>query len=162
MRKKALTLLAFLLILCVTCSCGRPDNRPYEPDTPPPAAHEGVFLSEHGSMTFSGDGKSAVISFDPELAALTGLPEGEHEAAYEFLSGNLPPHGSIPVRYDTAHELRLTVGELSVVLELGVASEDGKTAQVGVDTVTPEEIPLLFSDGERFFDVKFKKEITGG
>ena len=36
-------------------------NMPYEPDTPAPAPHEGVFTSEHGSMTFSGDGESVII-----------------------------------------------------------------------------------------------------
>ena len=42
-----------------------------------PAPHEGVFTSEHGSMTFPGDGESVIIEFDKELADCLGLPEGE-------------------------------------------------------------------------------------
>ena len=144
-----LLLLSAALLFCGGCgTAGEPelDNYPYEPDTPAPAAHDGVFVSEHGSMRFNGDGESVVIDFDPYLAELTGLPEGEQEGTYVFLSGDLPPFGSMPVRYDTAHEFALTVGEASVVIDAGIASEDGRTAQVGVDVVTPERIPLLFRD----------------
>ena len=74
-----------------------------------------------------------------------------------FLSGDLPPHGSVPVRCDTAHELRITVGEQSAAIELGIAAEDGRTASSGMGTVTPERIPLLFSDGG-FFSVVFVKD----
>ena len=163
MRKCFLLLLLAALLLCVVCACGSQggeeilDNYPYEPDTPAPDAHEGVFVSEHGTMTFPGDGESVVIDFDGALAALTGLPEGEHEASYVFLSGNLPPHGSFPVRYDTAHELQLTVDGQSAVIDMGLAAEDGSAASVGVDMVTPERIPMLFSE-EEFFSVIFLKE----
>ena len=161
--KKGFILILAAALLCAGCACGSQgdeeilDNYPYEPDTPVPDAHEGVFVSEHGTMTFPGDGESVVIDFDGELAALTGLPEGEHEASYVFLSGNLPPHGSFPVRYDTAHELQLTVDGQSAVIDMGLAAEDGSTASSGVDTVTPERIPMLFS-GEDFFSVVFLKE----
>lgn len=158
MKKVYLFVLAALLC-CWLCACMGPvhDNRPYEPDTPAPAAHDGEFVSEHGSMRFNGDGKTVIIEFDAYLAGLTGLPEGKQEAAYVFLSGELPPHGSVPVRYDTAHELELSVGEQSAVIQMAVASADGKTAQAGVDTVTPTRIPMLFSDGERNFTVLFEK-----
>ncbi|MBP0970495.1 MAG: hypothetical protein J5753_00510 [Oscillospiraceae bacterium] len=135
-----------------------PDNMPYEPDTPAPAAHDGVFTSEHGSMRFNGDGTSLETDFDAELAALTGLPEGAQTGSYVFLSGDLPPHGSMPVRYDTAHEMQINVNEISVVIDMGIASEDGKTAQVGVDIVTPERIPMLFRQDGRSFDVMFIKD----
>ena len=156
--KKAILLL-LTLALCAGCSFPgwEPDNMPYEPDTPAPAAHEGIFVSEHGSMAFDGDGEHVAYDFDEALAALTGLPAGEQEGTYVFLSGDLPPHGSVPVRYDTAHELRITVGEQSAVIELGIAAEDGKTASSGTGTVTPGRIPLLFS-GDGFFSVVFVKE----
>ena len=135
-----------------------PGNMPYEPDTPAPAAHDGVFVSEHGTLRFNGDGTSIETEFDAELSELTGLPEGTQQGTYVFLSGNLPPHGSMPVRYDTAHELEITVGEQSAVIQMGIASEDGKTAQVGVDIVTPERIPMLFYEDSKSFDVIFTKE----
>jgi len=156
--RKAFWLALLTLLLCGCTQTGaNPGNYPYEPDTPAPAVHEGVFTSEHGTMTFSGDGESIVIDFDTMLAELTGLPEGAQEGTYVFLSGNLPPHGSFPVRYDIAHELQITVGEQSAVIDMGLASEDGRSGTAGVDTVTPERIPMLFS-GDRFFSVVFQKE----
>ena len=161
-RRAAVLLFALLLsaaLLLTACSVldPKPDNMPYEPPTPAPAAHDGSFVSEHGSMRFHGDGESVVIDFDEELAELTGLPAGEHDASYVFLSGVLPPHGSMPVRYDVAHELRLTVGETSVVIDMGLVSEDGRTASVGVDVVTPERIPMLFR-GDSYTNIIFYKE----
>ena len=135
-----------------------PGNYPYEPDTPAPAAHDGTFVSEHGSMRFTGNDETVVIEFDKELAALTGLPQGEKKGTYVFLSGNLPPNGSFPVRYDIAHEMQIKVGGKSAVIDMGIASEDGKTGQIGVNTVTPERIPMLFSGDNGFFSVVFQKE----
>ena len=149
-----------VLMICTGCGFrgSNPRNMPYEPDTPAPAAHEGVFVSEHGSMRFSGDGTGIEIDFDAELSRLTGLPEGEAAGTYVFLSGKLPPHGSMPVRYDTAHEMQIVIGEQSAVVNMGIASEDGSMAQVGVDTVTPERIPMLFYEEGKSFNVIFLKE----
>ena len=99
-----------------------------------------------------------MIDFDEELASLTELPRGEHEAVYVFLSGDLPPNGSFPVRYDTAHELQITVSGKTVVIDMGLAAEDGRTGTTGVDTVTPERIPMLFHNDSGFFDVEFLKK----
>ena len=155
--------LALILILScagILTSCsgnGSGDNYPYEPDTPAPDPHEGMFVSAHGSMAFNGDGESVTINFDEELADLLGLPSGEQSGKYVFLSGELPPHGSVPVRYDVAHELRLTIGDQSVMVGMGLAAADGSTAQVGVGVVTPERIPMLFHDGKSF-DIVFNKQ----
>ena len=133
------------------------DNYPYEPDTPAPDPHEGVFVSKHGKMTFNGDGKTVVYDFDEELSKLCGLPSGEHEGTYVFLSGDLPPHGSIDVRYDIAHEWEIRVNDVSSVIQLGLASADGKTASVGLNVVTENRIPLLFK-GDKFETITFEKE----
>lgn len=152
-------LILLTLLLCTGCGLfgGGGENFPYEPDTPAPAPHDGVFVSEHGSMRFDGDGKHITVDFDEELAEWCALPAGEQEGTYVFLSGNLPPHGSMPVRYDVAHELEITVGEQTVVIQLGIAAEDGRTASSGMGIVTPERIPLLFS-GELLFSVEFLKD----
>ncbi len=155
MKWKILAALAALLLLCA--ACGDRGNRPYEPDTPAPAPHSGTFTSDHGSLRFDGDGKTVEYDFDAELSALTGLPEGKHEGTYAFLSGDLPPNGSVPVRYDTAHELRIAAGEDTAVIPLGLAAEDGKSAAVGVNVVTPERIPLLFTAEGGSFSVVFVK-----
>lgn len=164
MRKKQRFILALLAVILVLSGAGyliyrnsAPDNYPYEPDTPAPDPHDGMFVSAHGSMAFNGDGESVTINFDEELAGLLGLPSGEQSGKYVFLSGELPPQGSIPVRYDVAHELRLTIGDQSVTVDMGIAAADGSSAQVGVGTVTPERIPMLFYDGKSF-DIVFNKQ----
>ena len=134
------------------------DNYPYEPDTPAPDPHEGAFVSEHGTMVFNGDGSSLVFDFDEELSELTGLPSGEQTGTYVFLSGDLPPHGSVDVRYDVAHEWQITLDDTCVVIELGLAAEDGSTAQVGVNIVTDTRIPFLFMKDGKSFSVIFEKE----
>ncbi len=150
--------LALALACALLCGCASEGNAPYEPDGPAPAAHGGRFASEHGSMSFSGDGESVTVDFDAYLSELTSLPEGEHEGSYVFLSGDLPPNGSVPVRYDAAHEIKITVDGKSAVIQLGLASEDGSGARTGVGTVTPERIPLLFSENGKNFNVIFIKE----
>jgi len=133
------------------------ENKPFDPGTPEPAPHEGVFVADHGTMIFNGDGKYVAINFDEELAELIGLPSDSQLATYRFLSGDLPPHGSVNVRYDVAKELELTADGTTVVIQLGIAAEDGQTAQITVGTVTEDTIPLLFTDGQKWFNVIFYK-----
>ncbi len=141
-------LAAVVLYVLFIRSPGDNGNYPPVPDTPAPAPHKGVFVSDHGSMEFNGDDTSVVIDFDAELAEMSGLPEGRAEGTYVFLSGDLPPHGSIDIRYDAAHELRITAGDTSVVLDLGIVTEDG-TVQKYLEMVTPETIPMvLHKDGK--------------
>ena len=102
MKKRVLILAALLLLCGCLCGCVH-ENKPYDPGTPEPDPHDGLFASEHGSLRFNGDGKTVVIDFDEYLAGLTGLPAGEAEGSCVFLSGDLPPHGSVEVRYDTAY-----------------------------------------------------------
>ena len=133
------------------------DNSPYEPDKPAPDPHDGVFVSEHGTMTFNGDEETVIVNFDETLEELTGIPAGEHEMKYEFLSGDLPPHGSVPVRYDVAHELCIYTDENRYIIRVGIAADDGSTATVGVDMVTEVRIPLLFRGDKGSFSIIFLK-----
>ncbi len=141
--KKLLMVIVTALVLFSLIGCQKHENKPYEPDSPAPDPHTGVFSCEYGRMEFNGDGKTVICDFTEELARLTGLPQGKTEGTYVFLSGNLPPHGSVDVRYDVAHELKLTLNGSSTVVELGIASSDGKTATVGVGMVTDKRIPVL-------------------
>ena len=47
------------------------DGPPKDPGTPPPPAHSGVYVSDHGSMTFNGDGKTDNADLE-KLKALIG------------------------------------------------------------------------------------------
>ena len=156
-KGRALSALLLVLLLLSGCAGGGKENYPAEPDTPAPDPHRGTFVSEHGSLTFNGDGTSVVLDLDDVLAGLTGLPEGESEGTYDFLSGDLPPQGSFPVRYDIAHEMRITVGGSSAVIGIGIASADGSSAQAGWYTVTPDRIPLLFEQDGKNFTVTFSR-----
>lgn len=132
-------------------------NSPPDPGTPVPDPHTGYFESELGSMTFNGDGSSIRINVSEKLAELSGLPQGDHTGTYEFLSGDLPPHGSVPVRYDVAHELRISLDGKDTVLQIGIASEDGKTYSVAWETVSEGEIPLVFKEDGKYVTVTFDR-----
>ena len=155
--------LFIILIVLVSCS-GRvnPGNQPLEPEGPVPAPHDGVFVSEQGRLIFNGDGTSIEVKLQGKAAELFEVEEGSYEGTYVFLSGDLPPNGSFPIRYDAAHELKIDLsvnGEtVSRIFDLGIASADGKSGSVGLNTVSEEKIPLLFSDGDHVFDLIFVKE----
>ena len=147
-------------ILAALCGCiGKPDNPPYEPDTSPPPPLKGSFASAGGTMTFNGDEHSVVLDLTPDFAARTGLPEGHSEGTYAFIQ-DLPPHGHVPVRYDTAHNLDITVGEgekrIFVSLDIGITAEDGSAASVFIGAVTEESIPILLTD-DGYETVLFQK-----
>ena len=166
--KRVIIIIVVMLVICAAAftilalRAGRRenlDNYPYEPDTPVPADHSGLFVSDHGTMEFNGDGEHVTIDFDEELAGLLGFSAGKHEATYDFLSGNLPPHGSFPVRYDIAHEMIITVDGQSATFDVGLVAEDGSTASVGVNMVTEERIPFLFRiEGKGYLNVIFTKQ----
>ncbi len=165
MRRKILIFALFVLMSLFLSACVQNntlDNYPLEPDGPAPDPHDGVYVSEYGSLIFNGDNESITVQIGKELTQLFELEEGEYEGSYVFLSGNLPPHGSFPIRYDAAHELQIDLDnngtQYSKVFDIGVASEDGKSGTVGLNTVSPERIPFLFNDEGVFLTVLFVKE----
>ena len=147
MKRRTLifTCLAALILVLSGCGQGR-ENIPYEPDTPAPAPLDGVFVSAGGTMTFNGDGSTVILDLTEDFAGRTGFPTGHCEATYDFTQ-DLPPHGRVSVRADTAHSMEITVGtgeERTVVnLPIGFASEDGATYSVYVGAVTEDRIPIL-------------------
>ena len=136
----------------------QPDNIPYQPDTPEPPAHDGIFVSSYGKMSFNGDGRTVVLEVNEEFSRLSGIPAAKTEAEYVFLSGALPPHGSMPTRYDNAHELEIRAGSDTWILQVGIAAEDGKTTSRGVGIVTEDRIPILFRGDSKFFSAVFEKQ----
>ena len=105
MRKRLLLLLAACLLVFL-CACGNQDTPP-DPGTPEPPAHDGVFTSEYGTMTFNGDGESITFDFTPELQEATGLPGGEQNGSYVFLFQHKQ------WRYDKAERFRIAVSNVS-------------------------------------------------
>ena len=73
------------------------------------------------------------------------LPEGENEAEYVFMSGYLPPHGNVPVRYDVAHALLITAGQgdssASAMIDIG-EYKDG-SFYTGTNCTTADRITFF-------------------
>ena len=106
MKKRLAILISAALILLLLYACGAKDTPP-DPGTPEPPAHDGVFTSEYGTMTFHGDGESITFDFTPELQEATGLPGGEQSGTYVFLF----QHGQW--RYDKAERFRISASDAS-------------------------------------------------
>ncbi len=155
MKKKIFAILLAAALMAAAACGGDGGNMPYEPDTPEPPPHEGVFVSDHGTMEFNGDGETVKFSFDAELAGLTGLPEGEQKGTYTFLSGALPPHGSMPIRYDVAHELEIKAGSVTTVINVGVV-ENG-VASTGTNCTTADRITFIYRNDAGSYGIDFIK-----
>ena len=85
-----------------------------------------------------------------DLAQRLGLPAGEQTASYEFRSGDLPPHGYVPVRYDAAMTFWLTVGPAdggtTVKIDIGTY-EDGRF-YTGTNCTTADRITFFVSGSD--------------
>ena len=153
-KRVLITALLFIMPVLFT-GCSDPEeptvhiNMPYEPDTPAPAPHEGVFTSEHGTMTFSGDGESVIIDFDKKMSDCLRLPEGKQEARYVFLSGEYAPYGRMPIRYDVASMFRIITGEGKEIIsaEINIGEYKDGRFQTGTDHTTADRI-TFFMDWE--------------
>ena len=149
-RPLLLVLLAAFMLALLLPGCGhKPENIPYEPDTPAPAPMNGVFVSSVGTMTFNGDDKTIILDLTDEFAQRIGLPYAQCEGTYDFTQ-SLPPHGRVSVRADTAHNLDIYYNDgdqvSHVYLDIGYASEDGSTYTVYIGAVTETSIPIVLSD----------------
>ena len=162
MKKRFLQLLSVLFAAVLICGCSGNGNEnfPYEPDTPAPAAHQGTFSCEYGTLTFFGDGKNVTADLDNSTGIFGELLSGRLEGTYRFVS-DLPPHGRVDVRYDTAHGLELTLNkdraQHALYWNLGYLSEDGKTAIICIGAVTEELIPVVFETDAGLIQALFKK-----
>ena len=106
MNRKKFIFIPLICILIFVTSCGAKDTPP-DSSLPEPDPHNGVFTSEYGTMTFNGDGESITFDFVPEMAEITGLPDGEQRGSYVFLF----QHGQW--RYDKAERFRIAVSDTS-------------------------------------------------
>ena len=104
--RKLYALAVLFAMVFLLSSCGGRDNPP-ESDLPEPTAHDGVFMSEYGTMTFNGDGESITFDFTPEFSEAAGLPVGEQSGSYVFLFQHKE------WRYDKAERFRITASEAS-------------------------------------------------
>lgn len=103
-RQKWILMIVMLLMTAFLAGCFADDSPPND-GTPAPPAHNGVFSSNYGTMTFSGDGKTVTIDFNEEFAEKVGVPAGKTECNYVFLFHNEK------YRYDKAEYFRIIIGD---------------------------------------------------
>ncbi len=101
------------------------DGPPNHDDIPDAEPLNGTFASDHGTMTFNGDGESVSLDLDQDIAQDTGLPEGASDAKYCFyeivkMDGYLKCDN-----YNTAEVMRFTVGEGDEEKEVYLSVGDG-------------------------------------
>lgn len=102
---KSLIVLLFCIGLTASLfACGGSDLPPSDASPLPPAL-DGDFVSEYGTMTFNGDGKSVRFDVFDTWSESSGLPLGKSEGTYVFLFRNEQ------WRYDFAETFCVTVGD---------------------------------------------------
>lgn len=104
-RQKPGKFLLFLCLVLLAFASGCSYDGPPPADTPEPPAHNGVFRSEVGTLTFYGDGESITICFEDSFAAESDFPCGECEGTYAF------KFHQKTYRYDKAEYLNIYIGE---------------------------------------------------
>ena len=135
-----------------------PVNDPSRTDAVLPPAHDGVFVSDFGTMTFNGDGRSVVIDAGEYFSVITGIPCGTSEGSYRFLSAADSSGERVPVLYDRAEEFEITIGSESYVLRTGIAVNNGNAVRNESGTIREDMIPFVFLDDHKFFDIRFEKQ----
>lgn len=104
----------FLVLLCLVFlafASGCSYDGPPPADTPEPPAHNGVFRSQVGTLTFNGDGKSVTVCLEDGFAAEAGFPSGNCEGTYVF------QFQQKAYRYDKAEYLSIFIGEKEFSLQ---------------------------------------------
>ena len=139
MKKTVVLIVLAISLLLLVCACGGRDQPP-DPGTPEPPAHDGVFTSEYGTMTFHGDGESITFDFTPELQEATGLPGGEQSGTYVFLFR----HGQW--RYDKAERFRISASDASYDFINDFTVTDENT--IALQSPINGEETILFKKGE--------------
>ena len=116
--KRITAVLGCLILLSAIglTGCGR--ELPPGEGTDPLPALDGTYVSEHGSLTFNGDGRSVTLEIGEELSSASGLPAGTGEGTYVFLFRNEE------WRYDKAETFRIMIGEEQYQFRNDLSSTD--------------------------------------
>lgn len=114
-RRKKQGIFLLLVFSLLLCGCQKHNDGPPDPGTPEPAPLTGEFVSEHGSFTFDGDGKTVYVDLDDELGA--HIPDGIMEYFFKWGSFGL-------CRYDVASDLMLGMEGRQYDFKVRSASEN--------------------------------------
>ena len=134
-RRKKQGIFLLLVFSLLLCGCQKHNDGPPDPGTPEPAPLTGEFVSEHGSFTFDGDGKTVYVDLDDELGA--HIPDGIMEYFFKWGSFGL-------CRYDVAM--------------LGM---EGRQYDFKVRSASENRISLDYRDGSVQYELDFVREGAG-
>ena len=137
-RRKKQGIFLLLVFSLLLCGCQKHNDGPPDPGTPEPAPLTGEFVSEHGSFTFDGDGKTVYVDLDDELGA--HIPDGIMEYFFKWGSFGL-------CRYDVASDLMLGM--------------EGRQYDFKVRSASENRISLDYRDGSVQYELDFVREGAG-
>ena len=137
-RRKKQGIFLLLVFSLLLCGCQKRNDGPPDPGTPEPAPLSGEFVSEHGSFTFDGDGKTVYVDLDDELGA--HIPDGIMEYFFKWGSFGL-------CRYDVASDLMLGM--------------EGRQYDFKVRSASENRISLDYRDGSAQYELDFVREGAG-
>lgn len=141
---KQLPVIAILIILCVILAgcIPRSNDRPPDPGTPLPPPHEGSFISNYGSMTFNGDGKTVFIDFSPEFLEVLDNPPNEETYYYVFTWYSFGI-----CRYDTATDYKIynEASDIDLTFSLYLEGKGTTEDMIAFSYPTPGEDNVVFN-----------------
>ena len=137
-RRKKQGIFLLLVFSLLLCGGQKHNDGPPDPGTPEPAPLTGEFVSEHGSFTFDGDGKTVYVDLDDELGA--HIPDGIMEYFFKWGSFGL-------CRYDVASNLMLGM--------------EGRQYDFKVRSASENRISLDYRDGSVQYELDFVREGAG-
>lgn len=137
-RRKEQVIFLLLIFSLLLCGCRKHNDGPPDPGTPEPSPLAGVFVSEHGSFTFDGDGKTVLVDLDDELNAY--IPDGTMEYFFKWGSFGL-------CRYDVASDLQLSM--------------DGRQYDFKVRSASENRVSVDYRDEAAQYELDFVREGDG-
>ena len=140
---KRLPVLLTTIIICLLfagCSPKSYDGPP-DPGTPEPPFHDGIFMSEYGTMTFDGDGETVYIDFSPEYLEVLDNPPNEETYSYVFTWYSFGK-----CRYDVATEFKLynDASDTSLNFSLYLEGEGTTKDRIAFSYPTPDVQNIVF------------------
>lgn len=140
---KQMPFITIIIIFCLLFAGCVPKSfdGPPDPGTPEPPPHNGSFISDYGTMTFNGDGKTVYIDFSPEFLEVLDNPPNEETYEYAFLWYNFGL-----CRYDTASEFKIynESSEISLTFSLYLEGKGTTEDKIAFSYPTPEDKNVFF------------------
>ena len=104
-----------LIVLLMLVGCTPNNDKPPKIDTPLPPAHDGIYSSKDAQFTFTGDGKTVIVSFSEAYLNVLNQAPNDAEYRYAFTWYDFGEY-----RYDGATQLILVHEESNMTLNFNI------------------------------------------